>query len=273
MATNDSTSETPQKTCRKCGIGKPATLEYFEKWRNTCRKCRNEYTAQLKQQPHHKEAHKLQERERRKRPEVKEQERKRNQKPERIAWKQAYMHDYCRTEEYKEWDSERKKKARAEGKYLDRERIQKRNYSKTPQRIEYNRRYWKSESGKAVRREVAARRRANQHDTKINFTKEDWQRALEYWEHKCAICSRPADFWLDIVADHWIPITKGGDTTSDNIVPLCQGKKGQPDGVISCNPSKSNRDAKEWLVEKYGVRKANQIIKRINSYFEWVDNQ
>lgn len=261
------------KTCTKCGIEKPATLEYFEKWRAACRKCRSEYTTQLKQQPHHKEAHKLLERERRKRPEVKEQDRKRNQKPERIAWKQAYMHDYVRTEEYKEWDSERKKKARAEGKYLERERVWNRGYKKTPQRIEYDHKYNKSERGKASRRAITARRRAAENNTESAFTREDWCRALDYWEHKCAVCGRSADFWLGIAADHWIPVTKGGETVPSNIIPLCQGQKGQPDGMVSCNPSKSNRDALEWLTEKLGTRKAKSKMKQVNTYFEWVKSQ
>src|SRR5581483_2176482 len=39
------------------------------------------------------------------------------------------------------------------------------------------------------------------------FTERDWQRALEYWDYKCAVCGRPRGLWHTLAADHWIPLT------------------------------------------------------------------
>jgi 5-methylcytosine-specific restriction endonuclease McrA len=63
--------------------------------------------------------------------------------------------------------------------------------------------------------------------------------------------------------EHHIPVAKGGGYTPNNILPACQ----------SCNLSKGSRDPVEWLVNQFGQRKANAILKRIEGYFAWVEVQ
>lgn len=103
------------------------------------------------------------------------------------------------------------------------------------------------------------------------FTTADWDRALEYWGHRCAACGRPRGLFHTISADHWIPLSSSDcpGTIPGNIIPLCHSIKSGEDG---CNNTKSNRDAHEWLVSRFGEHKAKQIEKRVQDYFEWISS-
>lgn len=126
----------------------------------------------------------------------------------------------------------------------------------------------------SVYRANAQRRRARKQALPVNFTALDWQRCLDYWNHCCCICGRPAGLWHRIVPDHWIPIS---DSRSDNpgtvawnIVPMCHAIKG---GSGSCNLEKRNHDPIEWLTQKLGEKAAKQKLIEIEAYFEWVREQ
>lgn len=92
---------------------------------------------------------------------------------------------------------------------------------------------------------------------------EGWLKTLEYFDFRCAVCGRPQGLWHFLARDHWIPKSRGGRTSLDNLVPLCHGWDG-------CNNHKGNKDVHEWLVSVYGARKAKRIEKRVNDYFQWV---
>ena len=55
---------------------------------------------------------------------------------------------------------------------------------------------------------------------------------LDLFEGRCAYCPEAAETW-----DHVVPVSKGGETTPDNILPAC----------IRCNSSKRDRDLEGWL--------------------------
>lgn len=101
------------------------------------------------------------------------------------------------------------------------------------------------------------------------FVESDWYRALEYFDGYCAVCGKPPGLWQVLAMDHWIPVKSPNCPGSmpTNIVPLCHSRKG---GVGSCNNLKGNRMPEEWLIERYGKRKARQILARIEAYFDWV---
>jgi len=110
------------------------------------------------------------------------------------------------------------------------------------------------------------RRRARKANLPNTLTAAEWQYAIDYFHGYCAVCDRPLknlDKTRRGSADHWIPLSKGGGTTADNIVPLCSGEDG-------CNNSKHNAMPEVWLALKFGKRKARVILKRILEYFELV---
>src|SRR5260221_10168955 len=87
------------------------------------------------------------------------------------------------------------------------------------------------------------------------FTNKDWQRALEYWDHRCAVCERPRGLWHTLAQDHWIPLTNKEcpGTTPTNMLPLCHGTDG-------CNNSKGKRRPETWLYQKLGKRRAERKL-------------
>lgn len=71
------------------------------------------------------------------------------------------------------------------------------------------------------------------------------------------------------MADHWIPLVYDDcpGTVPENIVPLCHSIK---DGAGGCNNSKQALDPYQWLIDKFGKRKAEEIFTKIQAYFEMV---
>lgn len=93
------------------------------------------------------------------------------------------------------------------------------------------------------------------------FTKTDWKRCLEWFENRCAVCEQVTKLTLD----HWIPLSAPNcpGTIPSNVVSLCG----------SCNFSKQNKDARNWLQERFEAEKVESILIRIEAYFEWVKNK
>lgn len=80
------------------------------------------------------------------------------------------------------------------------------------------------EEKKAYERQRASvRRKAN-----FNYTRKMWEDVKDLFNHRCAYCLRPTK---RLTVDHIIPVSKGGLTTEDNVVPACQ----------RCNNKKLNR--------------------------------
>ncbi len=119
-------------------------------------------------------------------------------------------------------------------------------------------------------------RRAKIHKLPNSLTYDEWKRALEYWNGRCAICGQLPDFWHIIAQDHWIPISDSNPnnpgTVLENVLPLCHAIKGA-NRIGSCNHSKGAKNPIEWLVETLGKRKAKHKLKEIETYFKSVRNQ
>ena len=64
------------------------------------------------------------------------------------------------------------------------------------------------------------------------LTLNEWIAIIRMYDYKCAYCGRNYEHM-----DHVIPVSKGGGTTADNVVPACQ----------FCNMSKHDRDAKVFV--------------------------
>lgn len=108
----------------------------------------------------------------------------------------------------------------------------------------------------------AERRKARQLGLPDTLTIQQWNHALVYFNHSCAVCGRFIGLWHTIAMDHWMPLSDNNcpGTIAKNIVPLCHGLDG-------CNNKKRNRNPVEWLTDTYGKRKANKILRRIEQYF------
>jgi hypothetical protein len=185
----------------------------------------------------------------------KESRRLERQKPEVRAYRRAYMRGYQEA-------PKRKAYVRTHAQDPVRKAYIK-SYHQTPKRKAYERAYRQSPEGQAKIKAKGQRRRKRERSLFVAFTSADWQCALDYFDNRCAVCGRLPDSQHVLVADHWIPVFNPDcpGTIPTNIVPLCHGEGG-------CNNSKSDRNAREWLIERFGLEEAEQTNARIEAYFD-----
>lgn len=110
---------------------------------------------------------------------------------------------------------------------------------------------------------IVQRRLARKRSLPDTLTNADWQRCLSYFNGCCAVCGKPPGLWHTLAMDHWTALSSPDcpGTVPTNIVPLCHG-------IDGCNNSKSNKPAEQWLIQKFGEKKARKILKRIHDYFD-----
>lgn len=227
----------PTKRCTKCNREFPSTDEFFVKsgygFRPECKECHRAYYAEYRRQN---------------RKHLNEYNRK---------WVEEHLdsvHASKKAYEKRNRDKKRKSSAIYRAKNKDK-------------RSAYNRK-WEHENRSKARAKTS-RRRAIRKALPANFTDEHWQYALDYFHGCCAVCGRPLnDLFGEHTAamDHWIPLSSPdcSGTIPENIVPLCHG-------VDGCNNSKSNKMPEDWLIQKFGKRKAREILSRIEAYFNSQD--
>jgi hypothetical protein len=279
---------TNMKRCSKCGNEYPATTEYFHKraiskdgLNARCKSCRNEHIRlDRKENPEHYREYQLKWnannpdrvkysrrqyriRNREKIREYKRQRRMSN--PEKIfaemrRWRENNVqHRQAYSLEYRQRNQDRLRKSRKLYSIKNANRIREQR------RVYYLR-------NRAKRREQSrfarANRRARKRGMPSTFTNEQWSRSLNYFNGCCAVCGRMLRDLFSThtaAADHWIPISSPDcpGTIATNMIPLCHGVNG-------CNNKKRNRNPQEWIEESYSKKKADEIIQRIEAYFEWV---
>ena len=116
-------------------------------------------------------------------------------------------------------------------------------------------RAYKAEKDKAYRQTPSGRASMARNKSKRKsgdpgkLTGKQWLSVLKKFENRCAYCGT-SDACLTM--DHFIPISKGGKTIIENIVPAC----------ISCNSSKQNKPAEEWC-DKEVYSKVLCVMKTI----------
>lgn len=119
------------------------------------------------------------------------------------------------------------------------------------------RRWKRTERGRNSTLAARYRRRARVRGLPSDFTVDDWNFALDYWHSSCCLCGSAEK----IEADHWIAISctraNNPGTVPCNIIPLCH----------TCNASKGDHDAREWLIRILGPDAAQQKLSEIEQFF------
>lgn len=234
-----------QKRCTKCGEYFPATAEYFYKrsdstggLRSKCRVCYNE------------QAHEH-----------------RIINAEHVR---ASARSRARSRRAANPERERALARAYRAANIDRLRERDRNYrAANAERFrERNRNYCQQPEVKAKKAVHKHNRRARKQSLPNDFTAEQREFALAFFNNSCAYCGRQFyDLFGDhyLAFDHFIPLSSPNctGTVASNLLPTCHGADG-------CNNSKNDNDPREWLVRRFGKRKARAILKRIEAYFEIV---
>lgn len=240
-----------EKSCNKCGEIFQNTLEYFRvggpgKVGATCRKC---HAA------------------------TKKAWRKNN--PDKVAAEKKRSHERHRETDnarVMRWvDANRDRKHEQDRQYrldhLEERRAYELQWQRdNPEKVRARVRTYERRNPH-IRAVIHQNRRARENALPATLTHQDWKRALEYFEYRCAVCGRPNGLWHKLAQDHWIPVSDVNcpGTVPANIIPLCHGDGG-------CNNSKSNTDPLEWLTRRFGEAKAKKVYRRIQDYFEWLKN-
>lgn len=235
------------KVCSKCKIEKPATTEYFHKDKNKkdgftgiCKTCKKKYYEE------NKEYFTIVIKEYREENKEHYQEIRRNylqENKEEIAIKLNKNY-----EENKEYRLECRKEYYKKNKEKVRETI--RQYSKENPHIS---------------RQYRQRRKALERKLPHTLTIEEWNNTKKYFNNSCAYCGITEAEHLkkhneQLHQEHFIPISKDGEYTRNNIIPACK----------TCNGSKNNNDFFKWYSNYEFYDKGRE--KFILEYLGYKDN-
>lgn len=116
-------------------------------------------------------------------------------------------------------------------------------YSQNKDKVSARRNKWLRDTGKSV--EYAQRRRALLLNAEGDFTAKEFAELCDLYDGVCLACG--IDF--DIVADHVVPLSKGGSNSIDNIQPLCR----------SCNASKGAKHIDYRPTDKCEIPWASEV--------------
>lgn len=146
--------------------------------------------------------------------------------------------------------AEKQAKYREENKDLCKEMVLRWKDANYDTYIDYRKRYYRENredilrkgqqyhiDNPHVRATQEQRRRARKASVVEDFTTQDWQVALEYFDNKCAYCRESSD---NLQQEHVAPLVKRGAYIPENIIPSCP----------SCNLDKYTHDMVEWFVKK-----------------------
>lgn len=135
--------------------------------------------------------------------------------------KQYYEENFSRIQEYN-------KKKNTDPFY----REKRRKYRETrKERDSFLWRKWKDNNKDKIAN-IKQRRYNRIRGLEYSLTDDEWNQAVQYFGNKCAYCGEEKE----LEREHFIPVSKGGGFTKDNIIPAC----------TYCNTSKLNKCFFEW---------------------------
>jgi len=168
---------------------------------------------------------------------------KENIKKERLRTKLWKKNNRERVIAYrKQYNDEHKEYYKEYYKNLSKEVKEKRNIYSKNFKMENRDKYIK----------YAQIRRAKKKLLSHTLTVEQWEKIKKAFINKCAYCGQE----LQLEQEHFIPLSKGGEYTHNNIIPACK----------SCNCSKRDEDFFQWYPKQefYSKEREQQILKFLN---------
>ena len=90
-------------------------------------------------------------------------------------------------------------------------------------------------------------------ESNVDYTHQQWKETVIFFGGECAYCGRTMHKGERLTRDHLEPVSSGGTTTQDNIVPACS----------SCNSSKGAAEWREWYMKQsfFSQERMNRIFK------------
>lgn len=251
------------KICSKCGEEKPATTEYFGKDKRNkdglngqCKDCRKEYQSQWYKENKEEAKERQKQHYKENKEEIKEYQKQ--------YFKQYYVENKEKIKEYhKQWRQENKEEIKEYKKQYRKENKEKRNEHQKQhykENKEYYKQYYKENADRY--RQRSQKRRAIKKRLPHTLTLDQWEKIKNDFNNECAYCGKTEqehreEFNEQLHQEHFIPLSKGGEYTHNNIIPACR----------SCNTSKNNTDFFEWYptYEHYDKQRETKILEYINN--------
>jgi len=231
------------KKCSKCGEEKPATNEYFGnaygKLKARCKFCDKEYKKEYA---------------------LKNKEKIKQHK------KEYYQHAKYKAEEYRENNKDKLMEKRKEYNKQNKDKLNERckeYYKQNKDKINERKKIYRQQNKDKIKdyrqqnmdksRAYCQKRRAIKKQLPATLTLEQWIAIKNSFNNSCAYCSKGKK----LEQEHFIPLSKGGDYTEQNIIPACR----------SCNGSKYNNDFHEWYptFKHYTKEREQKILEYLES--------
>jgi len=230
------------KTCKTCKEEKPLTSEYFQPrkynidgFEGGCKSCKAKYRKEYFD--NNKEKEKASRKEYTKNNKEKIYETK-------TAWRKKNLEHVAQVRRtYKANNKELFDKWDKEYRERHKERVLERNRQWYQDNKEYaratNKQWWQNNKEKG--RLLISKRNKLIIKLPFTLTVKQWEHIKNDFSHSCAYCGMTETEHLEkhkqlLHQEHFIPLTKGGEFTHNNIIPSCR----------LCNISKHKREFKEW---------------------------
>lgn len=110
----------------------------------------------------------------------------------------------------------------------------------------------KSRNKKAYSDFIGGQKRRGEEAPQLSH--QEWKEIMLFFGGECAYCGCTPKRNQRLTKDHLVPVSSGGATTQDNVVPAC----------FSCNSSKGNKEFKEWFMSQPFFSQT-----RLNKVFKW----
>lgn len=90
-------------------------------------------------------------------------------------------------------------------------------------------------------------------ESNLNYSHQQWKETVIFFGGECCYCGRTMRKGERLTRDHLEPVSQGGCSTQDNIVPACS----------SCNSSKGATEWREWYMKQpfFSQERMNKIFK------------
>lgn len=238
------------KICTKCGEEKEVTTEFFNKrklnkdgFRGECRTCQSEDS---------KHYHKANLEKVKARTKAYREANPEKGKARARAWREANLKRFnTKAKAWKDANPERYKasiKAWSEANPEKLKASTKRWREANLEKAKANVKAW-SEANLNKVRQLGQRRRARKSNLPSTLTLEQWETTMQHFNNRCAYCGEIKP----LTQDHFVPLSKFGSYTQDNIIPSC----------LSCNSSKGPKPFSIWYHQHpfYAKVREKKILK------------
>ena len=122
-------------------------------------------------------------------------------------------------------------------------------YYNHQERLQANHRVWTKLNPDKVKLHHQ-KRAALKKSLPATLTEKQWNKIKEHFQGQCCYCGKESD---ELQQEHYVPLSKGGEYTKNNILPACK----------SCNTSKKDKSFNIWYksYKHYSKEREQKILK------------